>query len=106
MQERSVEPEGLIWRRWQDGREIAHTRLNPRLREWIGAPYYLTHRAHLHQVLEEAVTDLKIPVRLSSRIRNYDLEGPSIILDDGTQVNADLIVAVDGMCIYSSHKAL
>ena len=62
----------------------------------FGSPYYVTHRAHLHQALHEAVVELGIHVKLSSRIRHYDMEGPSIILDDGTQIHADFVVAADG----------
>ena len=100
MQKKSVKPEALIWRRWQDGKAIANTKLNPQLYDWLGSPYYVTHRAHLHQVLHEAVVDLGVPIKLSSRILNYNMEAPSIALEDGSQIYADLVVAADGLVLY------
>ena len=100
MQKRSVRPESLMWRRWQDGSVIAHTRLNPQLEEYFGAPYYVTHRAHLHQVLHEKIVELGVPVMLSSRIKEYQLDGKQagIVLESGERAEADLVVAADGTC--------
>ena len=99
MQKTSVRQDSLIWRRWQNGNVIANTQFNPQFEERFGAPYYVTHRAHLHRVLHEKVVALDVPVRLSSRIREYVLgrERAGVVLENGEMVVADLVVAADGM---------
>ena len=102
LSEKAVKPEGLTWRRWQDGKVIGDTRLNPQFSEWFGAPYYVIHRAHLHDVLHQRAIELGVSVKLNSGVTNYDLDAGSFSQQDGTTVYADLIVAADGETILSS----
>ena len=91
-----MKPEGLTWRRWQDGKVIGDTRLNPQFSDWFGAPYYVIHRAHLHDVLHQRAVQLGVPVKLNYKVVKYDLEAGSFSQRDGTTVHADLVVAADG----------
>ncbi|KAJ5101263.1 hypothetical protein NUU61_003485 [Penicillium alfredii] len=84
-------------RRWQNGQVIGHTRLYPEFRENFDAPYWVIHRAHFHQAMHDLAVDLGVTVRLASKVVSYDVDEPSITLDDDSKVFADLVVAADGV---------
>lgn len=96
MRKSSAVPKNLFWRRWENGKTIAHTKLNPQFEEWFGVPYHVTHRAHLHAVLHQKTVELGVPIKLATRIERYQPDLPCIVLADGTVVKADLILAADG----------
>jgi salicylate hydroxylase len=100
LSKKSVKPEGLIWRRWQTGEAIAHTRLNPQFSEWFGSPYYVTHRAHLHEVLHDRARELGVLIQLASKVTWYDPDGGSVKLENGSTVHVDLVVAADGEILF------
>ena len=96
LSQKSVTPDGIIWRRWEDGAPIAHTRLNPEFQDMFEGPYYVTHRAHLHEVLHERAVQLGAKIRLTCRIVEYRPDQSSFVLENGSVIHADLIVAADG----------
>lgn len=96
LQRRSVKPRSTLWRRWEDGKVIGKARFNPELEERFGSPYYVTHRAHLHEVLHERTQELGVRVVLSQKAAEYDSEKGTVAFADGEVVKADLIVAADG----------
>lgn len=100
LKKKSVEPKSLLWKRWQDGEIIGHTRYQPDFHRRFGAPYYVTHRAHLHEVLHEKAVELGIPVHLGSSVVRYSLDEASFQLQSGEQVTTDLVVAADGAYLY------
>ncbi|OAL36219.1 hypothetical protein AYO20_04377 [Fonsecaea nubica] len=97
LERRSVKPAALIWRRWEDGSVIGKARLNPDIKERFGSPYYVTHRAHLHEVLHERTVELGVSVYLSKRVQKYDTQNGEVTFVDGQMIHADLIVAADGL---------
>ncbi|KFZ11099.1 hypothetical protein V501_04900 [Pseudogymnoascus sp. VKM F-4519 (FW-2642)] len=92
-----VEPNGMTFRRWEDGSTIGYTKLVPDFRKNFKAPYYVVHRAHFHDALYQRALELGVEVRLASRVENYDLSKPSLTLRSGEVIFADLIVAADGV---------
>ncbi|KAJ9602227.1 hypothetical protein H2200_013347 [Cladophialophora chaetospira] len=94
---KAVKPEGTYWRRWQDGKIIGDTRFNPVFSEWYGAPYYVIHRAHLHEVLHDRALELGVSIQLNWRVVKYDLDAGSLTRKDGATIHTDLIVAADGI---------
>jgi len=90
-------PRSILWRRWENGQVIGNARVNPQSEEWFGSPHYVTHRAHLHEILHQKAVELGVAIRLASRVQKYNLDEPSFVLDGGEVVRADLIVAADGM---------
>ena len=92
---KAVRPKHLYWRRWQNGQIIGHTRYSPDFEDWFGAPYYVAHRAHLHEILHERAVALGVEVRLGKTVKSYSLAEPSVELEDET-VHADIIIAADG----------
>lgn len=83
-------------RRWQNGKVIGRTRLDPEFKAEFDAPYWVIHRAHFHAAMHALAVDLGVTVNLASKIVLYDVERPSITLENGEIVSADLIVAADG----------
>ncbi|GAD92550.1 hypothetical protein NECHADRAFT_82406 [Paecilomyces variotii No. 5] len=92
-----VEPENITFRRWSNGDRIGFTRLIPDFRENFGAPYYVVHRAHLHTALHECAVEQGVKVLVNSKVVSYDPNRPSVVLEDGRTISADLVVAADGI---------
>ena len=89
-------PRSILWRRWEDGKVIGNARDNPQSEERFGSPYYVTHRAHLHEILHLKAVELGVAIRLASRVEKYNPDEPSLVLVGGEIVRADLVVAADG----------
>ena len=62
----------------------------------FGTPLMQVHRGDLHEMLYKRARDLGVVFRLGSKIVDYDTERPSIRLESGENVHADLVVAADG----------
>lgn len=63
-----------------------------------GAPYYFLHRADLVNLLARTVeTNPNIRMRMNSRVAKYYFDTPAITLSDGEVLEADAIVAADGI---------
>ena len=84
-------------RRWQNGRVIGRTPLDPDFKREFDAPYWVIHRAHFHEAMHALAVAVGVIVNLSSRVVSYDVDGPSISLENGPTISADLIVAADGI---------
>ncbi|SLM37660.1 salicylate hydroxylase [Lasallia pustulata] len=92
-----VEPEGMSFRRWKDGSLIGYTKLVPDFQENFEAPYYVVHRAHLHDSMRRLAVELGVEIRTACRVMSYDTETPSLTLQDGISFTGDLIIAADGI---------
>lgn len=92
-----VEPEDISVRRWENGNIIGYTNLIPHFQDTFGAPYYVVHRAHLHESMQKVAEKLGVTVLTASKVREFDMDAPSLTLQDGSTFGADLIVAADGM---------
>lgn len=105
----SVEKYGVIPRcsrqlRWADGSELTRTAMNEgdRFRLAFGHRYYYLHRADLHAMLLERARELGARVLSGKEVTEYrpSLTGTgkdTIICRDGTQFEADLVIAADGV---------
>jgi salicylate hydroxylase len=96
LEEKSVEPNGIIFRRWATGEPIGYTKLVPDFRETFHAPYYVIHRAHLHEALHETAVKHGVTIKLNHKVVEYDETAPSLTTEHGVTIRADLIVAADG----------
>jgi 2-polyprenyl-6-methoxyphenol hydroxylase and related FAD-dependent oxidoreductases len=97
LKEYVIEPESISFRRWQSGNVIGLTQLIPNFREQFGAPYYVIHRANFHSALHKRALDLGVTVKVASRVVGYNIEEPSIVLENDETVSSDLVVAADGI---------
>lgn len=94
---KAVEPDGMKFRRWQDGRPIAFTKLIPDHKEKFGAPYYVVHRADFHSAMHSLAAEMGVQIKVGHHVVDYDESVPSVALADGRKLEADLIVAADGI---------
>lgn len=93
----AVEPCNIWFRRWQTGEAIGVTRLVPDFQEQFGSPYWVVHRAHLHQALVDRAIALGATIEVKSRIESVDFGGPSVTVAGGKVYTADLVVGCDGL---------
>ena len=91
-----VEPEAISIRRWKDGNLIGYTNLVPHFRNTFRAPYYVIHRAHLHESMQTLARELGVRIVTASKVTDIDMDGPSLTLQGGATFGGDLIVAADG----------
>lgn len=92
----------MNFRRWEDGALIGVTDTSPEFAAQYGAPYFVVHRAHLHNALYEQAVALGVKTRLNSKVDSYDADSATIITSDGSLFQGDLVIAADGNC-HSCH---
>jgi salicylate hydroxylase len=81
--------------RWQNGEYLGAAILMPEIEQKYGAPQYCIHRADLHSaIMEDARTVAEICV--DSKVVDIDFEKPSVTLQNGKVLEADLVVGADG----------
>jgi salicylate hydroxylase len=92
----AVMPEGVRFRKYNTGDTVGWTQWGDRMERDYGAPYYHIHRADLLSLL----FDLAAPfmnLRLNSRVVSVDPTHPSVTLQTGEVIYADLIIGADGV---------
>lgn len=90
-------PSHLSFHTWSDGSEICRYALGREVEGAFGAPYLQVHRADLHQVLAAAVPPQT--VRLSTLVVGIEQDEKSarVTTAGGERLEADLVVAADGV---------
>ena len=85
----------------QNPREIIQTfPLGEEHHRLHGAPYYLFHRADLHEVLVSAVRELDSDAfHLSSTVESFEQTGSTVTvrLADGRREEGDILIGADGI---------
>lgn len=92
----AVQPAKMNFRRWEDGALIGVTDTSPEFTAQYGAPYFVVHRAHLHNAMYEQAVALGVKTRLNSKVNSYDAATGTIVTSDGCYFQGDLVVAADG----------
>ena len=67
------------------------------MRTKYDAPFWDLHRVDVQLALVERAQALGVEVRLGSKVVDIDFEEPTLSLEAGETLNADLIVAADGL---------
>lgn len=70
------------------------------------APFWDLHRVDLQLALVERAKELGVQLRLGARLSSIDFDKPAIVLENGDQLEADLIVAADGLWSKSREQYL
>ncbi|QFR01828.1 NAD(P)-binding protein [Streptomyces phaeolivaceus] len=94
---RSARPARLSFRTWSDGSEICHYALGHEAEDAFGAPYLQVHRADLHEVLAAAVPPGSVRLNTVVVGIGQDDAGARVTTDGGETLEADLVVAADGV---------
>lgn len=92
----------MNFRRWEDGTLIGVTDTSPKFTAQYGAPYFVVHRAHLHNALYEQALALGVEIRLNSKVNSYNADTATIVTSNGTIFQGDLVIAADGKCVAIS----
>jgi salicylate hydroxylase len=58
------------------------------------------HRANFHEILHAQAHELGVDIKLGSKVEAYDAGTPSVTLENGQVLIADLIVAADGEILW------
>jgi salicylate hydroxylase len=100
----AVRPISAHVRRWDDGRTLQKSRLNPLCDELYGAPHLTVHRADLQAIL--AVGLPKPHIHLGHRLTGLVDHGEAIEAQfaNGACIEADILVGADG--IHSTAREL
>lgn len=76
---------------------IGHTRLVPQFQQAYDGPYFVIHRADYLEALYARAIELGVEVRTGCKVVDYDLDVPSVTLENGSKHFADLVVAAEGI---------
>ncbi|RFU35457.1 hypothetical protein B7463_g841, partial [Scytalidium lignicola] len=59
----------------------------------LGYPAWMIHRGDLHDVLLQKARDVKVDIKMGALVIDFDGQAPSVTLQDGTVLNADVILS-------------
>ena len=99
----AVQPEALVFRRYDTGERVGYSRWGNDLIQNHGAPYYHIHRADYHTLLLRLARAAPgVHIRLGASVCDAQPDpsvdgGPSVTLRSGEVIHADLIIAADGV---------
>ncbi len=93
----AFEPTAMVSLNWDDAILRFREPMRGYYLEKFGVPYMTAHRADIHAMLREAVAD--VPLRLSAHCVGAEtVNGTAVArFADGTQAEADIVVAADGI---------
>ncbi|MFF7547613.1 FAD-dependent monooxygenase [Streptomyces canus] len=95
--EHATRPARISFRTWSDGSEICRYVIGREAEEEFGAPYLQVHRADLQQALAAAVPPASL--RLGTAVVGIDQDDTAahVTTASGERLDADLVVAADGI---------
>jgi salicylate hydroxylase len=89
----SVSLSSVHIRRWQNGALLGVSPINKRFGD-----QYVIHRADLHRALyDRAVSLSNVQVMVNSTVIRVDFDAPSVELSHGQIIDADVVLAADGI---------
>ncbi|KAF8994817.1 hypothetical protein BDQ17DRAFT_1524804 [Cyathus striatus] len=96
LKELAVVPQELCLRRYKNGELIGWVKWGDKMEKDYGSPYYHIHRADLHNILIDLARPY-ITLRMNSKVTNVDPWAPSVTLQSGETISADVIIGADGV---------
>ncbi|KAG2015097.1 salicylate hydroxylase, variant 2 [Coprinopsis cinerea AmutBmut pab1-1] len=92
----AVVPQNLTLRRYENGEVVGWMETGQSLEKAHKAPYYHVHRADIHGILAE-IAEPHASIRLNSRVKGINPSIPSVTLESGETIAADLVIGADGL---------
>lgn len=94
-------PQNAAIRDYKTGEYYLKSFLGKQAEARYGAPYWHLHRADLHQVLAEACVLAGVELVLNAVVTGYrentEFKQVSLLLEDGGEFSADLLIGADGI---------
>jgi salicylate hydroxylase len=107
LEPKAAEPTFLQVRRYSDGKILSRTDdFNLKMRQNYDAPFWDLHRVDVQLALLHRAEELGVRVRLAAKVSDIDFDLPSLTLDSGERLQADLLVAADGLWSTCRQKYL
>lgn len=76
------------------------------MRRKYGAPFWDLHRVDVQLALVTRAKELGADLRLDARVVNIDFDAPSLTLQSGEKMQADLVIGADGLWSRCREKFL
>ncbi|GAB7359331.1 hypothetical protein MBLNU230_g5982t1 [Neophaeotheca triangularis] len=107
LESKAAEPTFLQVRRYADGKILSRTdAFNEDMRGKYGAPFWDMHRVDLQWALVDRAKELGVKLQLDAKVTDIDFDKPSLVLEGGKVIDADLLVAADGLWSRCREKFL
>ncbi|CZR56825.1 uncharacterized protein PAC_06714 [Phialocephala subalpina] len=90
-----IDMKRVVFKKFDDG-IVLDERMYEGTEEKLGAPNWQVHRADLHDALLEKATESGVVIQMGAKVQKYDWDAPSALLEDGSVVQGDVILAADG----------
>jgi salicylate hydroxylase len=97
LREIGVRPDAVNFVRWTDASLLLHTPLGPAMEEYFGAPQLDFYRPDLHRVLLGALAPGTVRPGIAVAAVEQTDAAATLELADGSQRQADVVVAADGI---------
>lgn len=98
IREKAICPDEISLRRWQNGAVVGGFRTGE-FEEKYGSPQLQIRRSDLHDTLYQKAQQLSVLFRVNTRVVDYNLDKPLLVLENGEEVEADLVIAAV-VCVY------
>lgn len=85
----------VIFLKYDDGTTLSEQHYDD-AEERLGAPLWQLHRADLHDALLAKAQKLGVQITMGAKVKSFDWQTPSVSLDNGDAVYADVVLAADG----------
>ena len=99
----SVRPSAIVLKRYQDGTTLSTQNLTPHAEVTYKVPYLLIHRADLVRVLADEALRSGVTIHFGITISKISTQKPSILLNNGVEHQADIVLGADGL--YSTCRS-
>ncbi|KAI9751368.1 MAG: hypothetical protein M4579_006109 [Chaenotheca gracillima] len=97
VEEYSVRPRDFVLRSYRDGKILSKQNLIPYAEQTYDAPYLHIHRADFHKVMVDLARQQGVTIQLGATVTGINFDQPSILLKDGTEFKADVVLGADGL---------
>ncbi|KID93754.1 Aromatic-ring hydroxylase-like protein, partial [Metarhizium majus ARSEF 297] len=101
----SIVPDRMYIRHYQDGRLLGTIPVDQMAARY-GAPYIVVHRAVLHSILHKHAANGGAEIRTDARVVTYDFAAGAVELHTGERLEADIVVAADGINSFARQQLL
>ena len=90
-------PDRIVMRRWADDRVLLDRPLGTAAAERYGHPYFNVYRPDLVEILAAALGDVDVRLGASVTSMANGPDGATVVLADGSLIDADVVVGADGI---------